>query len=128
MLFPFFSLKKLITFKNIAVSTILGIIAWFFEGLAMYILVSQYLSGQTDQLKNLLLSLFIFCFSSIAGFLVLIPGGVGIAEGSISSLLVLFFHLPLHQAVFLTLIFRFATLWFGVSVGLVFLFRVLRKK
>jgi uncharacterized protein (TIRG00374 family) len=118
--------QKLITFQNVFVSTILGIIAWSFEGISLFWLVYQF--NHLATFKSLFLSFFIFSFSSIAGFLVLIPGGVGVAEGSISSLLVLFFGLSLPQSIFITLLFRFLTLWLGVSIGLIFLLRLLKNK
>jgi uncharacterized protein (TIRG00374 family) len=116
---------KLLTFQNIVVSVILGVIAWSFEGIALYLLVSQIIPVHT--LKDIFYALFIFSFSSIAGFLVLIPGGVGVAEGSISSFLVLFFHMTIPQSIFATLIFRFSTLWFGVLIGGIFLLKTLKK-
>jgi uncharacterized protein (TIRG00374 family) len=116
---------KLLTFQNILVSVLLGVIAWSFEGVALYLLISQVIPVNT--FKDIFYALFIFSFSSIAGFLVLIPGGVGVAEGSISSFLVLFFHMSLPQAIFTTLVFRFSTLWFGVFIGGIFLLRTLKK-
>jgi len=117
--------QKLLTGKNLLVAVGLGIIAWAFEGISLFLLVNQFNSGATHQLplQSLFYCLFIFSFSSIAGFLVLIPGGVGVAEGSITSFLMLFFNMALPQAIFITLVFRFVTLWFGVSLGLLFLIR-----
>ncbi len=116
--------QKLITLKNVLVSTFFGVIAWSLEGVALFLLVHQF--THIVDLKTIFLSFFVFSFSSIAGFLVLIPGGVGIAEGSISSLLVLFFQMQLPQAIFIALLFRFSTLWFGVSLGLGFLLHLLK--
>ncbi|HLL60372.1 MAG TPA: lysylphosphatidylglycerol synthase domain-containing protein, partial [Candidatus Nitrosocosmicus sp.] len=78
-------------------------------------------------IKDFFYSQFIFAFTSIAGFLVFIPGGVGIVEGSMSSFLTMFFGMTLPQAVFATLIFRFSTLWFGLSLGLIFLLQYLKS-
>lgn len=116
---------KLINVKNVMVATILGIIAWTFEGISLFLLVSQFAH---TTIKDFFYAQFIFAFTSIAGFLVFIPGGVGVVEGSMTSFLTLFFHISVPQAIFITLIFRFATLWFGVSIGLIFLLRLLRKK
>jgi len=121
--------QKLLTLNNLGLAVFLGIIAWSFEGISLFLLVNQFMMGAIHELplQALFYSLFIFSFSSIAGFLVLIPGGVGVAEGSITSFLIFFFKLNLPQAIFITLIFRFVTLWFGVSLGLIFLLRTLRK-
>ncbi len=121
--------QKLLTGKNLATAVGLGIIAWAFEGISLFLLVNQFVVGAIHEspLQGLFYSLFIFSFSSIAGFLALIPGGVGVAEGSITSFLMLFFKMALPQALFITIIFRFITLWFGVSMGLLFLVWILKK-
>lgn len=108
--------EKLLKLRQLSVGILLSIIAWFLEGASLFLLINNF--GQFWQWKPLFYSLFIFSFSSIAGFLVLIPGGIGIAEGSITSLLSLFFKFDLTIAIFITLIFRFVTLWFGVFLGL----------
>lgn len=107
----------LLTPLTLSYSIILSLVAWSFEGIALYILISQFSTG-TAALTSLLSALVIFSFSSIVGFMVLLPGGIGVAEGSISSLITVFFHLPLPQVIFITILFRFVTLWFGVAVGL----------
>jgi len=112
--------EKLLKPKQLIVAIILSLVAWAFEGFSLFLLLNSF--GQFWNLKSFLLSFFIFSFSSIAGFLVLIPGGIGVAEGSITSLLNLFFQIKLPQAIFITLIFRFTTLWFGVFLGLLNLF------
>lgn len=112
--------QKLLKTKPLSYAIILSIIAWTFEGFSLFLLINNF--GSFWNWQSLFYSLLIFSFSSIAGFLVLIPGGVGVAEGSITSLLTLFFHINLPTAIFVTLIFRFSTLWFGVSLGLVNLF------
>lgn len=117
----FFEHSNLLMKPNILTrSIIFSLIAWFFEGASLFLLVNQF--GGFFNLSSLFLSLFIFSFSSIAGFLVLIPGGIGVAEASITSLMTLFYGLGLPEAVFATLLFRFATLWFGVGLGLINLF------
>lgn len=106
-------LKPAMLFNGI----ILSVIAWFLEGFSLFILINSF--GSFWDLHSLFFALFIFAFSSIAGFLVLIPGGIGVAEGSISSLITFFYHLDISKAIFITLIFRFTTLWFGVFLGLI---------
>jgi uncharacterized protein (TIRG00374 family) len=121
--------QKLLSGRNLIIAVFLGIIAWSLEGISLFLLVNQFVveTYHSMSLQGLFYCLFIFSFSSIAGFLVLIPGGVGVAEGSITSFLMLFFKMTLPQSIFLTLIFRFVTLWFGVSLGLLFLLKVLNS-
>ncbi|MBI3620315.1 flippase-like domain-containing protein [Candidatus Roizmanbacteria bacterium] len=107
--------ERLIKFQTLTVSVILSVIAWSFEGVALFLLVSRF--TVSSGVASLLFSLLVFSFSSIAGFIALIPGGIGVAEGSITSLIAYFYHLPLYEAIFITLLFRFITLWYGVAVG-----------
>ncbi|MBI4226315.1 flippase-like domain-containing protein [Candidatus Roizmanbacteria bacterium] len=108
--------EKLLRSKQLTIGILLSIIAWSFEGISLFLLINNF--GSFWRWSSFFYALFIFSFSSIAGFLVLIPGGIGVAEGSITSLLTLFFQIGLPQAIFITLIFRFVTLWFGVLLGL----------
>ena len=117
--------QKLLTTLIFIKATLLGIFAWFFEGLVLYLITSQFTS--IGFLQGITLSLFIFSFSSIAGFFAFIPGGIGVAEGSITYFLTSLLRLNLPQAIFITLIFRFVTLWFGVGFGLLSLIKVLHK-
>lgn len=121
----FHNAQKLLTFKSLTTGIGLGMIAWAFEAYSLYILVREFVP--IEQVKGIALSFFIFSFSSIAGFFVLIPGGIGVAEGSISYFLSQFFSTTVAQSIFITLLFRFITLWFGVSLGLCFLVWYMRK-
>ncbi|QQG44147.1 MAG: flippase-like domain-containing protein [Candidatus Roizmanbacteria bacterium] len=117
--------QKLLRPRTLLFGIFIGFVAWSFEGLSMYLLVKEFVN--TDVIKAITLSFFIFSFSSIAGFFVLIPGGIGVAEGSMTYFLTQFFPLSLPQSIFIVLIFRFLTLWFGVSLGLSILIAYLRK-
>lgn len=116
----------LLTFEILGVSIFLGIIAWLAEGLGLFLIMKDFI--EISSLFRLIsYALLIFSFSSIAGFLVLIPGGIGVAEGSLTSLLIMLFHVTLSTAIFATLVFRLTTLWFGVAIGLIFLIRTLKE-
>ncbi len=121
MLF-FDNAEKLLTPKIFLTSILIALFAWLLEGLALFIIISFFAS---PSLKILSLSLFAFSFSSIAGFLALIPGGIGVAEGSITYLLETFSPLNLTQSIFSTLLFRSTTLIFGVILGSFVLFLTL---
>lgn len=118
--------QKLLTLKNITVGTLLGMVAWGFEAFALYLLIKEFIN--VEFFRGIALSFFIFSFSSIAGFFVLIPGGIGVAEGSITYFLGSLFGLPVAQSIFLTLLFRFITLWFGVSLGIGVLVWYIKKR
>ncbi len=117
--------RQLIGFKALTTGILLGLIAWSFEGYSLYLLVNEL--KPTSLLSGISLSLFIFSFSSIAGFFVVIPAGIGVAEGAISYFLTTLLSITVSQAVFITVIFRFVTLWFGVSLGLLFLIWNIRR-
>ncbi len=48
-----------------------------------------------------------------------LPGGLGAAEGTIAGMLAVVLQLPASTAAAATLLIRFATLWFGVTLGLI---------
>ncbi len=111
--------EQLIKGRVISFSLILSILSWCFEAGAFYLLLDFFgFSG----VKIFAFSLFVFSFSSIAGFFAMIPGGVGVAEGSILSFLTFFLKLSFPLASFITLVFRMITLWFGVFLGIIFFF------
>lgn len=120
--------RVLINLKTIGISLILSLAAWALQGIALYILIKPFIETTITILliKNLAYALFIFSFTSIAAFLAFIPAGLGVAEGSLISFLILFFHLNFTQAVFISLVFRATTLWFGVGTGMIFLVKMIK--
>ena len=85
--------------------------AWFFECLALYFVIL----GFSDSI-SLIFSTFVFSFASLAGAVSMIPGGLGVAEATISGLLQ-FFGLISTVSVGVALIIRFGTLWYGAILG-----------
>ncbi|KAF5083312.1 Lysylphosphatidylglycerol synthase TM region [anaerobic digester metagenome] len=105
--------KKTLTPKKLVVTTILGLMAWFMECLALYLAVIAF----GDHL-GIVVSTFTFSFASLAGALSMIPGGLGVAEATLSGLLQ-FFGLTATISVGVAIIIRFATLWYGTFLGLI---------
>lgn len=99
----------------IAVS--LGTVAWLGEGIAMYLVLVGL--GVPPGWQNLSLAVFILAFSTVVGAVSALPGGLGAAEASIAGMLSLLMALPTGTAAAATLLIRFATLWFGVALGLI---------
>lgn len=108
--------RKLLTFRSLSISTSMSVLSWFFECLALFILL-DYLGSPL----SIFTSTFIFSFSSIFGSVLVLPGGLGAAEGSFIVLLLLS-GVPKSIASISTIIIRIATLWFGVFLGLASLF------
>jgi uncharacterized protein (TIRG00374 family) len=95
----------------------LGTIAWLGEGIAMYLVLLGL--GVPGGWQTLSLAVFILAFSTVVGAVSALPGGLGAAEASIAGMLSLLMALPAGTAAAATLLIRFATLWFGVGLGLV---------
>ncbi len=108
--------RKLLTFRSLSISTSMSVFSWFFECLALFILLDHLGSP-----LSIFTSTFIFSFSSIFGSVLVLPGGLGAAEGSFLVLLLLS-GVPRSIASVSTIIIRIATLWFGVFLGLAGLF------
>ncbi|WP_191555850.1 lysylphosphatidylglycerol synthase transmembrane domain-containing protein [Metabacillus idriensis] len=115
------SIYRLIGLKNSLISFGLSLVAWFMECVSMLII----LNGLGIDL-HLLHSIFIFSFSTLAGALSMIPGGLGIAEGSLTGML-LYFGLDKSIAVSVTLMVRLVTLWLGFFVGLLVYLRTRKR-
>jgi uncharacterized protein (TIRG00374 family) len=105
--------KETLTPKKLFITTTLGLIAWFMECMALYLTVI----GFGDHI-GIIVSTFTFSFASLAGALSLIPGGLGVAEATLSGLLQ-FFGLTATISVGAAIIIRFTTLWYGTFLGII---------
>lgn len=115
------SAYTLFRLRILVVAVAISVISWGFECLAMFFVLQGF--GVS---VSVLFSTFIFSFSSLIGAVSMIPGGLGVAEGSFAGLLILA-GISKGIAASATIIIRFCTLWFGVIVGLITLF-LIRKK
>lgn len=100
--------------------SLLNAFAWFFECMGLYYVIIGF-----DQSMNISLSTFIFSFSSLAGGISMIPGGIGVTEAGISGLLMLNGISP-ALSVGIALILRMGSFWYGAILG--FTVYVLFKK
>jgi len=94
--------------------TALSAISWFCECLAAYVCVR----GLRLDL-SLGDTVVVFSLGSLAGALSFLPGGLGVAEGSMTGLIRVLGDIPRAGAVAATVLIRLATLWFAVALGLV---------
>lgn len=94
----------------------LGTISWFWEGVGFYLILRGL--DVPGGINTFLIAVFILAFSTVIGALSTLPGGLGAAELSIAGMLVLLLGLSADTAAAATLLIRFATLWFGVGLGL----------
>ncbi len=105
------SSHTLLSGRVLAVSTLLGLVAWFSECVG-FLLV---LDGVNVHFK-LLSASFIYAFSTVMGAVSFLPGGLGVTETSLAGLLI-FAKVPKDAAIAATFIVRGATLWFAVIIG-----------
>lgn len=93
----------------------LGVVSWLGEGVGFYLILIGL--GVPPSWQALSLAVFILSFSTVVGAVSALPGGLGAAEASISGMLILLLGLTPSTAAAATLLVRFATLWFGVALG-----------
>ncbi len=106
---------RLLRFRNLALAVGMGLVSWAGECIAFYLVLTGLgLSGD----RLLTASFFVLAVSTLLGSLSLLPGGLGVADGSITGLLLAVAVVGRDEAVAATLLIRFCTLWFGVSLGL----------
>ncbi len=95
----------------------LGLIAWLGEGIGFYLILSGL--GVSPSWDVFAITVFILSFSTVVGAISTLPGGLGAAEASLSGMLILLLGLGAGTAAAATLLIRFATLWFGIGLGLI---------
>ncbi|MDE3076132.1 MAG: flippase-like domain-containing protein, partial [Chloroflexota bacterium] len=106
---------RLLTFRNLAIAVGMGLVSWTGECLAFYlVLLGLGFSGPVVVIQ----AFFVLASATVIGSLSLLPGGLGVADGSITGLLLALSVTGKEEAVAATLLIRFCTLWFGVSLGL----------
>ncbi|RMF49174.1 MAG: UPF0104 family protein [Anaerolineae bacterium] len=98
------------------VAVSLGMVSWLGEGVGFFVVLHGL--GLPADAHTLSIAVFTLAFSTVIGAASALPGGLGAAEASISGMLILLLGIPQETAAAATLLIRFATLWFGVSLGL----------
>jgi uncharacterized protein (TIRG00374 family) len=93
--------------------TFISLLAWGFECLGYYLIL---LNFNID--FGILWASFSYSFSTIVGAVSMLPGGLGITEGSLTFLLIQK-DVSKDFAVTTTFIVRVVTLWFAVLVGII---------
>jgi uncharacterized protein (TIRG00374 family) len=109
------SSQHLLSWRILLASTVISVVSWFGECVALYYV----LRGLGVPASFLLLqqATFIFAASTLFGLVSFLPGGLGVSEASSTGLLVLLVSMASGPATTATIIIRFCTLWFGVTLG-----------
>ncbi len=111
------SIYLMIRIKELIITIIFSIFAWFFECLGLYFVINSF--GIENQVHvDIFVSTFIYGFATIAGAVTMLPGGLGATDASIAFMLVSLKKVAENIAVASTLLIRIATLWFAVLVGI----------
>lgn len=111
------SIYQLIKFKPLFIAFLLSIFAWSFECIGFYVVLKIF-SSETNIQISILTATFIYGFSTLIGAIVMLPGGLGVTEASLTGLLILL-NIPKNISVASTIIIRIATLWFAVLIGII---------
>jgi len=104
---------QLLKLKPLILMTILSLISWGFECLGYYLILINF-----DADFGLFWASFSYSFSTIVGAISMLPGGLGLTEGSMTYLL-MEKGISADISVATTFIVRTVTLWFAVLVGIV---------
>ena len=105
----------------LVIALLMSIVGWFGECFAFYLIMLGL--GQKADFDLLLACVFIMAAASLAGTLSFLPGGLGVADGSIGGLLALLVKgVTGGVAAAATFLIRLCTLWFGVLLGIAILF------
>jgi uncharacterized protein (TIRG00374 family) len=105
------SSSKLLSLLPLAYMTALSIVSWGFECFGYYLILTNF-----EISIDVFWSFFSYSFATIVGALSMMPGGLGVTEGSLTLMLVQK-GLSEHSAFTATFIIRVVTLWFAVLVG-----------
>ena len=105
------SSSKLLSLTPLLLMTLLSIVSWGFECFGYYLILTNF-----EIEIDVLWAFFSYSFATIVGALSMMPGGLGVTEGSLTLMLVQK-GLSEHNAFAATFIVRAVTLWFAVLVG-----------
>lgn len=111
---------QLLKWRNLTLGIAIGVLSWSGESIAFYLVLSGLGLGPAfpPDLTLLQKGVFILAIATLTGAVTALPGGLGAADLSITGLMLALVLPSQDIAVAATLIIRFCTLWFGVSLGI----------
>lgn len=107
------STYTLLKLKPLIVAVAISVISWGFECYGYYLVIYNF-----NNIISISWSFFSYSFSTIIGAVSMLPGGLGVTEGSF-LLMLSSKGLSTNDAAATTFITRVATLWFAVIVGVI---------
>ncbi len=118
----FASSRILLAPRRLLFPTGISVLSWGCECVGFH-LVARAFGAQTD----LGLSTFAYAFAAIFGAISMVPGGLGLTDGSLGYLLDHQMGLDRSAAAAATMVIRTGTLWFAVGLGSLSLLLSLRR-
>ncbi len=112
---------KLLAFIPLFKMTLLSVLSWGFECLGYYIILTNF-----NIKLSFMWAAFAYAFATIVGAVSMLPGGLGVTEGSLSYLVIAQGY-PKDISFITTFIIRAVTLWFAVLIGVISVF-IYQKK
>ena len=103
--------------KYLFTSVLIGVVSWASQGIGFYLILLGF--GAEAGVSSMLTAVSAFNLSMVVGAVVATPGGLGGVESSLAALSIQLLGLSRPAAAAAALVIRFATLWFGVGIGLV---------
>jgi uncharacterized protein (TIRG00374 family) len=104
--------QSLLRPRPLGVTTVLSIFSWGLECIGLWLVLRGFGANIST-----IAAAFVFALSSILGAVSLLPGGLGVTEGSMTALLMVF-GVGQATAASATLVIRAATLWFVAALAL----------
>lgn len=105
----------LLRWRPLLLAVAIGLVSWSGECVAFYLVLVGL--GLPGTLTLLIQAAFILATSTLIGSVTGLPGGLGSADLSMLGLILALVTHNSTQAGAATLLIRFCTLWFGVSIG-----------
>ena len=103
--------------KYLITSVLIGLVSWASQGVGFYLILLGF--GVDPGVSSMLTAVSAFNMSTVVGAVVATPGGLGGVESSLAALSIQLLELSRPAAAAAALVIRFATLWFGVAIGLI---------
>lgn len=103
--------------KYLFTSVLIGVVSWASQGIGFYLVLLGF--GAEASAGSMLTAVSAFNMSTVVGAVVATPGGLGGVESSLAALSIQLLDMSRPAAAAAALVIRFATLWFGVAIGLV---------
>lgn len=115
------STYTLLKLRPLLIAVGISVLSWGFECFGYYLVINNFINT-----IGISWSFFSYSFSTIVGAVSMLPGGLGVTEGSF-LLMLTSKGLSASDAAATTFITRVVTLWFAVLVGIVAVFFFQRK-